>query len=92
MNLGALLIQLIGGVAGGNGITQLFKKLSNGPLLDTILGLVGGFAGGQLAGLIPGLDVGSLDLGGILTSLIGGGVGGGAVTAIVGLIRQAIKK
>ena len=49
MNLGALLIQLIGGVAGGNGVTQLFKKLSNGPLLDTILGLVGGFAGGQLA-------------------------------------------
>jgi len=92
MNLGALLIQLIGGVAGGNGITQIFKKLSSGPILDTIIGLVGGFAGGQLAGLIPGLDLGSMDLGGILGSLLGGGIGGGALTAIVGLIRQAIKK
>lgn len=92
MDLASILIQLIGGVAGSKGITQIFKKLSSGPILDIILGLVGGFGGAQLAGLIPGLDAGGMDLGGILTSLLGGGIGGGALTAIGGLITQAIKK
>jgi len=90
MNIINLVIQLIGGVAGAQGITAIFKQLSSGPMLDTIIGLVGGFAGGQLAGLIPGLE--GTDLVGVIGNLVGGGLGGGALTAIVGLIRQTLKK
>jgi hypothetical protein len=90
MDILGIVFQLVGGAAGGNGIAAILKKLSSGPVLDTILGLVGGFAGGQLAGLIPGLDASAA--GDILGSLVGGGIGGGALTAIFGLIRNAIKK
>ncbi len=58
----------------------MYEKLSLGPILEIILGLVGGFLGGQLTGLIPGLDPNTLD------------IGGGALTDIVGLIRNAINK
>ncbi len=92
MDLASILIQLIGGVAGSKGITRIFKKLSSGPILDVILGLAGGFGGAQLAGLIPGLDAGGMDLGSVLINLLAGGIGGGALTAIGGLITQVIKK
>jgi hypothetical protein len=92
MDIVGLIIQLIGGVAGGKGIAAISEKLSAGPILDIVLGLVGGFAGGQLAGLIPGLEGSGTDIVNVLGSLIGGGVGGGALTAIGGLITQSIKK
>jgi hypothetical protein len=92
MDLVGLVVQLIGGVAGGKGISAISEKLSAGPILDIILGLVGGFAGGQLAGLIPGLEGNGVDIVNILGNLIGGGIGGGALTAIGGLITQSIKK
>jgi hypothetical protein len=40
--------------------------------------------------LIPGLE--GTDLVAIIGNLVVGGVGGGALTAIVGLIRQAINQ
>jgi uncharacterized membrane protein YeaQ/YmgE (transglycosylase-associated protein family) len=92
MDIVGLVIQLIGGVAGGKGVASISKKLSSGPVLDIILGLVGGFAGGQLAGLIPGLEGSGVDIVNVLGNLIGGGIGGGALTAIGGLITQSIKK
>ncbi len=90
MNLINVVIQLIGGAAGAQGITKIFSQLSSGPILDKIIGVIGGFAGGQLAGLIPGLE--GTDLVAIIGNLVVGGVGGGALTAIVGLIRQAINQ
>lgn len=92
MNIVNIILQLIGGAAGGNGISALLKDSKLSPILSTIVGLIGGFAGGQLAGLIPGVDAANLDFGSIIASLIGGGVGGGALTAIVGVIKQAISK
>ena len=90
MDLTSLVIQLIGGVAGAQGITTIFKQLSSGPTLDTLMGLIGGFAGGRLVGLIPGLE--GTDIVAVIGNLIGGGLGGGALTAMVGLVRQALKK
>jgi hypothetical protein len=92
MDIVGLVIQLIGGVAGSKGVASISKKLSAGPILDIILGLVGGFAGGQLASLIPGLEGSGVDIVNVLGNLIGGGIGGGALTAIGGLITQSIKK
>lgn len=90
MNLTSLVIQLIGGVTGAQGITSIFEHLSSGQVLDIIIGIIGGFAGGQLVGLIPGFA--GTDLVGVIGNLIGGGLGGGALTAVVGLIKQAVKK
>lgn len=90
-NLLPLILQLVGGAAGGNLIAKLLKKLDLGPIGNTIVGLIGGFGGGQLAGLF-GASTGSTSILPMLISLLGGGVGGGALTAIVGLIKGLIAK
>jgi uncharacterized membrane protein YeaQ/YmgE (transglycosylase-associated protein family) len=90
-NLLPLILQLVGGAAGGNLIAKLLKNLDLGPLGNTIIGLIGGFGGGQLAGLL-GASTGGTDIIPMLVSLLGGGVGGGALTATVGLIKGFIAK
>jgi len=92
MNIQGLIIQLIGGVSAGRSMKMISEKLSSGPVLDIILGLVGGFAGGQLAGLIPGLETNSIDIASVLINLISGGLGGGVFTALGGLVSQTLKK
>ncbi len=87
-----LLIQLVSGAAGGNIAGALLKKLNMGPVWNSILGVIGGILVGWV---LPSLGIGnasSLDLTSILSSVLGSGVGGGALMAIVGLIRQAVKK
>ena len=84
-------MQLAGGAAGGNLIAKLLKKLDLGPIGNTIIGLIGGFGGGQLAGLL-GAETGGTEIVPMLISLLGGGVGGGALTAIVGFIKNLIAK
>ena len=92
-NLWPLIIQLISGALGGNAAGALMKKLSLGTVLNSILGIVGGGLGGQLLNLLGvGTAGGGMDLGGIITSIAGGGVGGGILLAIVGLIKKALSK
>ncbi|UYO00999.1 MAG: hypothetical protein KIT02_07300 [Devosia sp.] len=96
----SLLVQLIGGGAGGNVIGQLAKKLSLGTAGNSIVGAIGGLAGTWLAGMIPGLDTlvggmgaaGSLDIGALAGQGVSGLVGGGVLTAIAGLIKSAMAK
>lgn len=90
-NLLPLILQLAGGAAGGNLIAKLLKKLDLGPIGNTIIGLIGGFGGGQLAGLL-GASTSGTDIVPMLISLVGGGVGGGVLTAIVGFIKNLIAK
>jgi hypothetical protein len=86
-----VILQLVGGAGGGNGIGALLKKISLGPVFNTIVGLIGGVGAGQLIKLLaPAL--GGTDLGGILGQIVGGGVGGALLTAIVGFIRNLIAK
>lgn len=47
MDLTAIIIQLISGAAGGNAAGFLAKARSLGPMMNTILGALGGVAGGQ---------------------------------------------
>jgi hypothetical protein len=78
-----LIIQLIGGAAGGVGTGRVAKNVSINPTVDAIVGLIGG------AGLIPAL---APMLAGGGTAYVGqavtGVVGGGILTAIVGLIKN----
>ena len=94
MNIVVLFIQLISGALGANIAGDLFKHLSLGPTLNSIVGVIGGGLGGsvlqQLAGTaLPG---DSLDVGTIVLSTAGGGVGGGILMAIVGLLRKTFVK
>ncbi|TWT90108.1 hypothetical protein Mal64_04910 [Pseudobythopirellula maris] len=86
-----ILIQLIGGAAGGNVVGALLKKLPIGKILATVLGAVGGVGAGQLADLLPMLQQVLGEGGGGLLGDAGAGAGGGAIlTLIVGLIKKAM--
>lgn len=84
-----LLIQLIGGGAGGNIVGSLLKNANLSRLVQTVVGIIGGIAGGQ-----------AVDWMGMLESMMGAGemagqagasaVGGGLLVAIVGLIKKAM--
>ena len=78
MDWTSLLIQLVSGAAGGNVGSLLSKEKSLGPLINTVLGALGGLGGGQL-------------LGGALSGVFGGATGGNiGASAIVGLLLPLI--
>lgn len=88
-----IIIQLVSGALGGNGAGVLMKKLSLGTIGNSIVGILGGGIGGQLLGMLGMAPAaGSGDLSGIVSSVLSGGVGGGALLAIVGAIKKAISK
>ena len=88
-----LIIQLIGGAVGGYGTGRVAKNVSLGTTGDVIAGLIGGWGGTWLAGMIPGI-MGMISGGGAayVGQAVTGVVGGGILTAIVGAIRKATMK
>ncbi len=95
MDIVGLIIQLISGAAGGNIAGALLKKLDLGTIGNSIAGILGGGLGGQLLamlGLGGGGAASGLDLGSIVSDVAGGGVGGAVLMAIIGAIRQQMKK
>ena len=96
MDAVGLIIQLASGAVGGNVAGALLKKFSLGTLGNSIVGILGGGLGGQILGMLGvgggGQAGGSLDIGSILASVAGGGVGGGVLMAIIGVIRNAMGK
>ncbi len=88
-----LIIQLVSGAAGGNLAGSLMKNLSLGTLWNSVAGIVGGGIGGQvLSALGLAMGSGAMDIGSILSMVAGGGVGGGALMAVIGLIKKAMAK
>jgi hypothetical protein len=102
MDLVGILVQLIAGGVGGNGIAAVLKQVNLGPVGNTIAGAIGGWAGTWLASMIPGLSdlvggaaatAGSgLDIGALAGQGVTGLVGGGLLTAIAGMIKNATMK
>lgn len=88
-----LIIQLVSGIIGGNVAGATLKKFSLGPILNSVVGILGGGLGGQLLGMI-GVETGGAenDLAGILGSIGGGAVGGGALMSIIGIVKSALVK
>ncbi len=80
MDLTAVLLQLIAGAAGGNVAGLANKARSLGPLLNTILGALGGLGGGQLAGGAMG--------GGMATEVGASAVVGALLPLIVGMLKK----
>jgi hypothetical protein len=91
-----LILQIIGGIAGGNAAGVAMEKVNLGPLLTTIAGALGGVAGGQIfTALLPdtaGVITGHIGLVSIVGHLFAGGIGGAIITAIAGQIRNAMAK
>jgi uncharacterized membrane protein YeaQ/YmgE (transglycosylase-associated protein family) len=95
MEILPLIIQLASGAVGGNVAGKLMPKQSLGTIGNSIAGIVGGGLGGQLLGMLGiGGDAaaGSMDISSILTSIAGGGVGGGVLMAIVGFVKGLMNK
>ena len=95
MEIVSIIIQLIAGAVGGNAAGAGLKKASLGSTGNSIAGAIGGLVLGQIVsrmtgGAVPADAVATsgLDIGSIITSLISSGIGGAALTAIVGLIKN----
>ncbi len=96
-----IIVSLISGAAGGNIAGSVLKNLSLGTLWNSVAGIVGGGLGGKLLGiLVPSLGAvaasktggAGIDIGAIIGQMAGGGVGGGALMAIIGVIRSMMAK
>jgi len=84
-------ITLIAGAVGGNTTGSMMKTLSLGAIGNTIVGLLGGAAGMQLAGMLGfGGAVGSFDIASLISQVVAGGVGGGVLVAIAGVAKKMI--
>jgi hypothetical protein len=87
-----LLIQLIGGGAGGNIAGSLLKNIDLTKLAQTVIGIIGGIAGTQglnWMGILETL-LSSGGAGGMLGNAGVSGVSGAILTVIVGLIKKAM--
>ncbi len=93
-----LIIQLISGAGGSSLLANAVSKLNLGPVGNLITGALGGVGGGHLLDSILGGGgtaaaanaASGLDIGSIISQIIGGGVGGSVLTAIVALVRNAM--
>ena len=99
MDMTSLIIQLVSGAVGGNVAGSALKKFSLGTLGNSLVGILGGGLGGQLLGMLGLGGMGAaaasgsgMDIGSIVQNLASGGVGGGALMAIVGMLRQKMGK
>jgi hypothetical protein len=96
MDMTSLLIQLIGGALGGNVVGSMMKQASLGTVGNSMVGILGGGIGGRILGMLMGdagaVSAGGPDLGALVSSIASGGVGGGALMAIIGLVRSAMSK
>jgi hypothetical protein len=98
-----IIIQLIAGAIGGNAAGKAMKDYSLGTTGNSIAGVIGGVIGGQIlerlfGGAAPAVaDAAAaassgMDIGAIIQSLAGGGIGGAVLMIIAGLIKKQMAK
>ena len=73
------------------------KTLSLGTAGNSDLGGVGGLLGGFLMNMLGGeggavLHLSNLDIGALVQSVAGGGIGGAVLTVIAGMLKKALTK
>lgn len=85
-----LLIQVLGGGAGGNLAGKLLKNIDLSKIVQTVLGIVGGVLGGQGLGALEILQsvLGSEGAGGLLGNAGASGISGAVLVAVIGLIKK----
>jgi hypothetical protein len=97
------IIEIIAGAIGGNAAGAGVKKYSLGTAGNSIAGAVGGLILGQVLAAMgigePGMvtaegaapAAGGLDVGALISQVVGGGVGGAILTVIAGVIKNMMK-
>jgi uncharacterized membrane protein YeaQ/YmgE (transglycosylase-associated protein family) len=88
-----LIISLASGAIGGNVAGKILKKFDQGTLVNSIVGILGGGIGGSILSTLTGgaIDSGSADsIGGIISTLASGCVGGGVLLVIVGFVKKIL--
>ena len=87
-----IIIQVLGGGAGGNIAGKLLKNIDLSKLIQTVVGVIGGVMGGQTAGLLKVLQtvLGEGGVGEMLGNAGASGIGGAVLVAIVGFIKKAM--
>ena len=100
-----LVISLLSGAGGARLLVGLLKKVNLGPVGNLVVGALGGLlgggaTGGGLGGLLGGgassaasaASAGGFDIGSIVSTLAGGGIGGIVLQLGVGLLKNALFK
>ena len=77
-----IITQIIAGAVGGNAAGAALKQAAVSVIVRTVVGAIGGIGGGFLLNMLGG----EAGLSGLVANGIGGLVGGGALTAIVGAV------
>ena len=90
-----MIIQLIAGVVGGNAVGSAMKDRSLGTAGNSIAGALGGGIVGQIlqallaGGAVDGAAAASgLDIGSLVTDIVGGGAGGAILTTILAVLKS----
>ena len=86
-----LVIQVVAGAIGGYAIGAGVKDINLGTLGNTVAGAIGGGVGGQaLQALIPtlALAAGNIDIGSLISLVVGAGIAGAILTAIIGVVKN----
>ena len=86
-----LIVNLVGGAAGGNIAGALLKNLSLGTRGNSVAGILGGGVASQFLPELLGA-AGSMDIGGIVAQLASGSIGGAVTLIIVGLVKNMFAK
>src|SRR6476661_3139535 len=96
----AILLALVGGGIGGNGIAAVMKNMSLGTTGNTVAGAIGGALGTWLVSLVPGLNAivggaagaaasGSFDFAAAAGQGIVGIIAGAILTALASAIKNS---
>jgi hypothetical protein len=96
------IIEIIAGAIGGNAAGAGAKNYSLGTAGNSIAGAVGGLILGQILSAIgigePGMATaegapaaGGMDVGALISQVLGGGVGGAVLTLIAGAVKNMMK-
>ncbi len=100
MDILGLIIQLVAGAVGGNAAGAAMKAKSLGTTGNSIAGAIGGVILAQIVQRVTGVQMSpdaaagaataasNLDIGSLITQIVGGGAGGAILTAIVGMIKN----
>lgn len=96
MDVVSLLINAVSGAVGGGAAGAAMKDKGLGMAGNTIVGLLGGIGGGallqNLGMLATTAESAGFDVGALAGQVVGGGVAGAILTAVIGLAKNAAKR
>lgn len=93
MDIMTLVINLISGAVGGNVAGAAMKDKSLGPLLNSVVGVLGGGAGAAILKMMGmAVNQGGLDVQAVISSVASGGIGGAVLMVVIAMIKGMMKK